>query len=88
MARSPWIRFSPAYPHNAKPMLPARVRDALAVDRTAALWTMVLFFLASLAFIGLRRLTEDQSAAVTAGAQVGALLLILGVVLVVVRRLR
>lgn len=58
------------------------------MDRTAVLWTMVLFFAASLAFIGLRRLTEDAGAGVTAAVQVGALLVILGVVLVVVRRLR
>jgi hypothetical protein len=49
---------------------------------------MVLFFLATLVFFGLRRLTEDQSAAVTAVAQIGALALIVGVILLVVRRMR
>jgi uncharacterized membrane protein HdeD (DUF308 family) len=58
------------------------------VDRTSALWTMVLFFAATLVFFGLRRLTEDQSAAVTAAAQLGALALLVGVIVLVVRRMR
>ena len=49
---------------------------------------MVLFFLATLVFFGLRQLTEDQSAAVTAAAQLGALALIVGAILLVVRRMR
>jgi hypothetical protein len=49
---------------------------------------MVLFFAASLVFFGLRRLTEDQSAAVTAVIQVSAFALIVGVIMLVVRRMR
>jgi hypothetical protein len=49
---------------------------------------MVLFFVATLVFFGLRRLTEGEGAAVVAAAQVGALLLIVGLILLVVRRLR
>ena len=37
---------------------------------------------------GLRRLTEDEGAAVTAGAQVAALALIVGLILLVMRKLR
>jgi len=58
------------------------------MDRTSALWTMVLFFAATLVFFGLRRLTEDQGAAVTAVIQVSAFALIVGVILLVVRRMR
>jgi hypothetical protein len=48
----------------------------------------VLFFAASLVFVGLRRLTEDQGAGVTVGAQLGALVAIVLAVTVVVRRMR
>lgn len=58
------------------------------MDRTTLLWVMVLFFGSSLVFIGLRRLTEDQPPGVIIGVQVGALLLFLGAILLVVRRLR
>ena len=58
------------------------------MDRTNALWTMVLFLVASLVFIGLRQLTDGQSAAVAAATQIGALVVIVGLILLVVRRLR
>jgi uncharacterized membrane protein YhaH (DUF805 family) len=58
------------------------------MGRSTALWAMVLFFAASLVFVGLRRLTEDQGAGVTVGAQLGALVAIVLAVTVVVRRMR
>jgi uncharacterized membrane protein YphA (DoxX/SURF4 family) len=58
------------------------------VDRTYLLWVLVLFFGTSLVFAGLRKLTEDESTAVTAGAQVAALALIVTVIILVVRRRR
>ena len=58
------------------------------MGRTNALWTMVLFLVASLVFIGLHQLTEGESAAVAAAAQIGALVVIVGLVLLMVRRMR
>ena len=58
------------------------------MDRTAALWAMVLFLTASLVFIGGRRLSEDLGVGVTALVQLGTLGLIVGVVVLVVRRMR
>ena len=49
---------------------------------------MVLFFVATLVFFGLHRLTEGEGAAVTAGAQFAALAVIVGMALLVVRRMR
>jgi uncharacterized membrane protein HdeD (DUF308 family) len=56
------------------------------VNRETILWALVLFFGASLVFGGLRRLTDDASASVTIVVQLAALALIVGAVLVVVRR--
>ena len=47
---------------------------------------LVLFFGTAIIFGGLRRLTEDQSAGVTIAAQVTALLLIVGALVLYVRR--
>ncbi len=58
------------------------------MDRTTVLWALVLFFGASVAFGGLRRLTEGESTAVTLGVQVGALVVIVGAVVLVARRRR
>jgi hypothetical protein len=58
------------------------------VDRNTVLWTLVLFFGASILFGALRRATEDSSTAVTVLVQVGALALLLAGILLVVRRLR
>jgi uncharacterized membrane protein HdeD (DUF308 family) len=58
------------------------------VDRTAALWLLVVFFGTSIVFGGLRRLTEDESTAVTVAVQVGALVVIVGVIVLVIRRRR
>ena len=60
----------------------------MVVDRNAILWVLVVFFGASVVFGGLRRLTEDESTAVTVGVQVGALALVLAVVVLIVRRVR
>jgi uncharacterized membrane protein HdeD (DUF308 family) len=58
------------------------------VNRSAALWVLVVFFGASVVFNGLRRLTEDEPAGVVIGVQLGALALVVGVVMLVVRRRR
>ena len=52
------------------------------------LWTLVLFFGASVLFGSLRRVTEDSSTGVAVLVQVAALALVIGVIVVVVRRLR
>jgi uncharacterized membrane protein HdeD (DUF308 family) len=56
------------------------------VNRNTALWVLVLFFGGSVLFGGLRRLTEDSSAGVTVAVQLGALALIIGALVVLVRR--
>ncbi|MEX2194003.1 MAG: hypothetical protein WD844_01840 [Thermoleophilaceae bacterium] len=56
------------------------------MDRNTVLWLLVLFFGASVVFAGLRNLTEDEGIAVTLGVQVAALALIVGAVVLVVRR--
>jgi hypothetical protein len=58
------------------------------VDRNTLLWTLVLFFGASILFGLLRRATEDSSTGVTVAVQVGALVLVVAAVAVVVRSLR
>ena len=60
----------------------------MRVNTTSALWVLVLFFGASIVFAGLRRLTEDESTAVTLAVQLGALAVIVGAIVVVVRRRR
>ena len=54
----------------------------------AVLWVLVAFFGASVVFGGLRRLTEDESTGVIVAVQLGALAVVIGVVVLVVRRLR
>jgi uncharacterized membrane protein HdeD (DUF308 family) len=58
------------------------------LNTNAVLWVLVVFFGASVVFGGLRRLTEDESTGVVVAVQLGALALIVGVVVLVVRRLR
>jgi hypothetical protein len=58
------------------------------VDRNTLLWTLVLFFGASLLFGVLRRATEDSSTGVTVAVQVGALALVITGIVIVVRLLR
>jgi membrane protein DedA with SNARE-associated domain len=52
------------------------------------LWSLVAFFAGTLLFGSLRRATEDSSTAVTLLVQVAALAVVIGVVVLVVRRLR
>jgi hypothetical protein len=58
------------------------------VDRNTLLWTLVLFFGASLLFGSLHRATEDSSTSVTVAVQVGALALVVAAIAIVVRLLR
>jgi len=51
------------------------------------LWSLVLFFAGTLVFGALRRATEDSSTAVSLLVQVTALVVIIGAVVLVVRRL-
>ena len=55
------------------------------MDRNTVLWTLVVFFGATVAFGAIRSATEDQSAGVTIGLQAVAMLVIIGVVVAVVR---
>ena len=56
------------------------------MDRSTALWTLVLFFGASIMFAAIKNATEDQSAGVALAAQVVAGLLLVGAIIVYVRR--
>ena len=58
------------------------------MNQSAVLWVLVVFFGGSVVFAGLRRLTEDESTGVVAAVQLGALALVIGVLVLVVRRLR
>jgi len=58
------------------------------VDRTTLLWTLVLFFGASLVFGLLRRATEESSTGVVVAVQVAALALLIGLIVAFVRRRR
>jgi hypothetical protein len=55
---------------------------------TTLLWTLVAFFAGTLLFGFLRRATEHSSTAVAVLVQVAALALVIGVIVLVVRRLR
>jgi uncharacterized membrane protein YhaH (DUF805 family) len=59
---------------------------ALAVSRDTLLWTLVVFFGASVTFGLLRNLTEGEATAVRLGVQVAALVVIVGLIALVVRR--
>jgi hypothetical protein len=56
------------------------------VERTTILWVLVLFFGSSLAFAGIRQLTKGESGLVTLAAQLGALAVIIGALVLFVRR--
>ena len=58
------------------------------MDRNSLLWTLVLFFGASIVFASLHRATEDSSTGVTVAVQVGALALMIAGIVIVVRLLR
>jgi hypothetical protein len=64
-----------------------RVSSA-AVDRSTALWMLVLFFGASLLFASIKNATEDEGVAVMLGAQVAAGLVLVAAIVVYVRRRR
>ena len=58
------------------------------MNRATILWTLVVFFGASILFGALRRATDDEGTGVTVAVQVGALALVIAVIVLVVRRLR
>jgi hypothetical protein len=56
------------------------------VDRNTALWTLVAFFGASIMFAAIQNLTNDESSGVQLAAQVGAGVLLVGAIVLYVRR--
>ena len=58
------------------------------MERNTFIWTLVLFFGASLLFGSLRRATESESTAVVVAVQVGALALVVAAVVLFVRSRR
>ena len=58
------------------------------MDRNTLLWTLVVFFGASIMFAAIRNATEDESAGVQLLVQLAAALLVVGVIVLVVRRRR
>ena len=58
------------------------------MDRNTLLWALTLFFGASIAFAAVRRATKGESVALTLGLEVLVLALIVGGIVIVVRRRR
>ena len=58
------------------------------MDRTTALWALVVFFGASVVFAGINRLTDGEPALVVAGAQLAGLAAVILVVWLLVKRQR
>ena len=58
------------------------------MDRNTLLWALVLFFGASIAFSAIGRATKGESVALTLGLEVLLLALIVGGIVIVVRRRR
>jgi hypothetical protein len=58
------------------------------VDRDTVLWTVVLFFGASVMFAVIRDATRDDGAGVSLAAQLAAGLVLVGAIVVFVRRRR
>jgi hypothetical protein len=58
------------------------------MDRDTLLWTLVVFFGASIMFGAIRNATDDESAGVQLLAQLGAAVLVLGAIILIVRRRR
>lgn len=56
------------------------------MDRRTILWTLVAFFGASLLFATANNLLRDESAALRLGVQVALLALLVGAILLAVRR--
>ena len=57
------------------------------MTRESVLWLLVVFFGGSVVFGTLNRLTEDESGGVRIAVQLGALALVVGAIVLVVRRL-
>jgi hypothetical protein len=58
------------------------------VDRDTVLWTLVLFFGASVMFAAIREATRDEGTGVSLGAQFAAGLVLVGAIVFYVRRRR
>ena len=58
------------------------------MDRNTLLWTLVVFFGASIMFGAIANATEDESAAVRLALQLGAGVILVGAILLYVRRRR
>ncbi len=58
------------------------------VDRDTVLWTLVLFFGASIMFGAIRKATEDEGTGVALAAQAAAGLLLIGAIVLFMRRRR
>ena len=58
------------------------------MDRNTLMWTLVVFFGASIMFGAIGNATSDESAGVRLAAQLGAGVLLVGAILVYVRRRR
>jgi len=58
------------------------------VDRNTVLWTLVLFFGASIMFGAIRKATEDEGTGVALAAQAAAGLLLIGAIVLFMRRRR
>jgi hypothetical protein len=56
------------------------------VDRNSLLWTLVVFFGASIMFAAIRNATNDESAGVQLAAQLAAGAVVVALIVVVVRR--
>jgi Domain of unknown function (DUF202) len=56
------------------------------MDRTTLAWTLVAFFGASIAFAALNNATEDSPALVSLAVQVALLAVLIGAVVLIVRR--
>lgn len=56
------------------------------MDRTTFLWTLTAFFGATVVFGLIRTATKDEGAAVSLGLQAVALAVIVGVIVIVIRR--
>jgi MYXO-CTERM domain-containing protein len=58
------------------------------VDRNSLLWTLVVFFGASIMFAAIREVTRDEGTGMSLGAQLVAGLALVGAVVLFVRRRR
>ena len=56
------------------------------MDRNSLLWTLVVFFGASIMFAAIRNATNDESAGVQLAAQLAAGAVVVAAIIVVVRR--